>query len=185
MKKLLLMIVLFCGAVAVSHAQEFKAFRFDGGLGYAMPFSDGTDAGVLVYLEPKYAVASNISVGFRWEGAITASVALDGSESKADAKLNQSFMATGDYFFTNNTFRPFAGLGVGAYSLAGATANINNTTTSLVEDQTNFGLMLRAGFDASHFRLTVEYNFAGKDSRDESYNYLGIAIGFYIGGGKK
>ncbi len=185
MKKLVFAAVMLCGLVLSARAQEFKPFRVDLGAGYALPFSDGAKGGALFYLEPKYAVMDQISVGFRWEGSLMASVAPDGS--KGDAKLSSAYMATGDYFLNNNSFRPFAGVGLGAYSIAGASASItigDATAESSVDAKTNFGFMIRAGFDISHFRFTVSYNNAGKVG-DETHHFLGISVGAFFGGGNR
>ena len=193
MKKLFVIAILLCG-ILTANAQDFKAFRVDLGLGYAIPKDGG---GVILSVEPKYAVIPNVAVGLRFELAgmaqatyevVNGQVTKDGS---ASVKLNGSYLLTGDYYFTNNNFRPFGGLGVGIYNLNGAESNINGTT-SVATNKNNLGYMLRAGFDVSHFRLAIEYNIAGKMETDilgndysSSYNYLGIKANVYIGGGKK
>ena len=189
MKKLFFVVVFLC-TVFIVKAEDYKAFRVDLGLGYAQPNSGG---GVLVAFEPKYAVIPNVSVGLRMELAAMAKVKweyLNGQyldNGSTEVKANGSYLLTGDYHFTTNKFRPFGGLGLGLYTVAGASVDYN---TSSVDDisvaaQNNFGFMLRAGFDVSHIRLAAEYNFAGKDSFDKSYNYLGIKFSVYIGGGIK
>ena len=195
MKRLFVIAILFCGILS-ANAQEFKAFRVDLGLGYAIPKDGG---GVILSFEPKYAVIPNVAVGLRMEAAGMAQVSYEMvngqvQEVSGSVKLNGSYLLTGDYYFTNEKFRPYAGLGLGIYSLAGAEASSNTTIVndSNVAEANNFGFMLRAGFDISHFRLSVEYNIAGKVKSDilgreysSSYNYLGIKANVYIGGGVK
>ncbi|MDR2562963.1 MAG: hypothetical protein LBC98_03370, partial [Prevotellaceae bacterium] len=111
MKRLFIAIALICGVAVSAQAQDFKPFRVDGGVGYGIPLSDGMDGGVLLYLEPKYAVTDKISAGLRWEGSLFAA-ATEG-DMKASVQLNSAIMATGDYYFNSNKFRPFAGLGLG------------------------------------------------------------------------
>jgi outer membrane protein X len=178
MKKLFFSIVLLCGVALTAQAQEFTPFRVDGGAGYGVPFTDGVDGGVLFYLEPKYEVIPQLSVGIRWEGALFAS-----ASEGVSVKLSSAYMATGDYFFNNNKFRPFVGLGLGAYSIGGAEIEINGQTLESDGD-TNFGALLRAGFDVSHFRLALAYNYGGK-SGDETFHFFSATVGFYIGGGKR
>jgi outer membrane protein X len=173
MKKLLLSAALLCGIALSVQAQDFKPFRVDGGVGYGLPFTEGLDGGVLFYLEPKYEVIPQLSVGIRWEGSLFAGEGLD-------AKLSSAYMATGDYFFTNNKFRPFAGLGLGAYSIANADFGSNGELKS----KSNFGALLRAGFDVSHFRLALAYNYGGKIG-EETFHFFSATVGFYIGGGKR
>ncbi len=158
MKKLFIVVILTCTAF-ITKAEEFKAFRVDLGLGYAIP--NGGGGGVIVALEPKYSVTPQISAGIRWEGAMMArTLTLDGEKAEGELKLNSSFLITGDYHFTTNKFRPFAGIGLGAYSLAGASVSLNNSSSDVnVGAKTNFGVMGRVGFDVAHIRLAVEYYF--------------------------
>jgi outer membrane protein X len=172
-KVLILSLALILGIGATVQAQDFKPFRVDGGVGYGLPFTEGLDGGVLFYVEPKYEVIPQLSVGIRWEGSLFAGEGLD-------AKLSSAYMATGDWFFNNNKFRPFVGLGLGAYSIANADIDI---TTGELESKTNFGALLRAGFDIAHFRLALAYNYGGKVG-EETFHFFSATVGFYIGGGK-
>ncbi|MDR0753945.1 MAG: porin family protein [Prevotellaceae bacterium] len=181
MKKLLFIAVLICGVALSAQSQEFKPFRVDAGIGYALPFSDALDGGIQFYLEPKYEVAPQIAVGLRWEGSLFAGVEQEGQS--VDVKLSSAYMVTGDYYFNNNKFRPFAGLGLGLYSIGAASVTVNDQTVE-GEAKNNFGAMIRAGFDISHFRLALSYNYGGK-SGDETFHFFGATIGFYLGGGRK
>ena len=184
MKRLIIAVVMVCGVALSAQSQEFAPFRVDGGVGYGIPFTDGYDGGVLLYVEPKYAVTDKISVGVRWEGSLFAGAGLEGE--KASVKLNSSYMATGDYFFNSNRFRPFAGLGLGAYSMAGASvdASVSGVGSASIEvdGTTSFAALLRAGFDFSHLIVTASYNIA---FAEKSFSFLGVTVGFYIGGGRK
>ena len=85
----------------------FKKFKVDVSLGYAMPqetSGPGKKAGVLFAIEPKYAVMDELSVGLRMEGAAMANVDMEGE--KGHIKVNSSYLATGDYYFSNNKFCP-------------------------------------------------------------------------------
>jgi outer membrane protein X len=182
-------------------AQSFSPFKVDIAFGAAIPSGTGSKGGVLFALEPKYAVADQISVGLRLEGAITArgAVASDGSSASGKVAASSSYVATGDYYFINEYFRPFAGVGAGVFNLASADFEGDNTggAVSGVAAATKFGGMIRAGFEMGHFRLGVEYNLIGASKQDIVYNgqslgtvttknsYLGIKAGFFIGGGKR
>ncbi|MDR1347376.1 MAG: hypothetical protein LBJ63_02950 [Prevotellaceae bacterium] len=185
MKKFLFIAVLFCGVALSAQSQEFKPFRVDMGLGYGLPFSDGLKGGVQFYLEPKYEIAPQIAVGFRWEGSLFAGDDVEGQS--VDVKLSSAFMATGDYYFNNNKFRPFVGLGLGLYSIGGASVDVAvedvPVATVEAEGKNNFGALIRAGFDVSHFRFALSYTYGGKMG-DETFHFLGVTIGFYLGGGK-
>jgi outer membrane protein X len=180
MKKLLFIAVLICGVALSAQSQEFKPFRVDAGIGYGLPFTKTLDGGVQFYLEPKYEVAPQLAVGLRWEGSLFAGVEEEGES--VDVKLSSSYMVTGDYYFNNNKFRPFVGLGLGLYSIGGASVSVGDTTVES-EGKNNFGALLRAGFDISHFRFSLSYNYGGKVG-DETFHFLGATIGFYLGGGR-
>lgn len=181
MKKIFaLALVLFCmqdsfaQKEASSGTRIFKKFKTDVSLGYAIPQGSGTKGGVLFVIEPKYAVMEQLSVGLRMEGAALANVDLNGETGKV--RVLASYIATGDYYFNNNKFRPFGGLGGGIFTMA--SIDIEDTGTE-IPSSSSFGFMARAGFEYGHFRMGVEYNFL-----KEKAGYLGIKIGACIGGGR-
>jgi outer membrane protein X len=186
--------------VALANAQsEFKPFKVDVSLGYAIPGGTGAKGGVLFVVEPKYAVIPSVSVGLRMEAAVMARGTVDanGNAANVDVKAAGSYLLTGDYYFTQNTVRPFAGAGLGIYSLAAASANSDGTTSASTSASSKFGEMVRAGVEISHFRFGLEYNIVpkttvetingmtgGKTTYTTKNGYLGIKIGICIGGGK-
>lgn len=195
MKKIVLSILLLA-TVAIANAQyEFKPFKVDVSLGYAIPGGEGAKGGVLFVVEPKYAVIPEVSVGLRIEAAVMARGRADasGNNSEVDVKAAGSYLATGDYYFTSSTVRPFAGLGLGIYSLAAASTEDNGASVS---SGSKFGQMVRAGVELSHFRVGVEYNIVPKTTMEYinssgtktttsmKNGYVGIKVGFCIGGGK-
>ncbi len=159
----------------------FKKFKVDVSLGYASPqtstISGGTKAGVLFAVEPKYAVMDELSVGLRMEGAVMANISKDGENG--NAKANYSYLATGDYYFSNKRFRPFGGIGAGIFTFASLDASSAGSIDN-IPISSKFGFMARTGFEYGHLRLGVEYNFVGDKS-----GYLGLKIGAVIGGGRK
>ncbi len=193
MKKLLMtigsaMLYLLVAAQSENSDRIFKPFKVDVSAGFALPMSGGNGAkgGVLFAVEPKYAVVEQIAVGLRMEVAGMARAVVDnGTEIVGEAQANGSYLLTGDYYFSNNNFRPFLGAGAGLFSIAGAGFNSDDP---LQEDdifkENNFGVMLRGGFEAGHFRLGVEYNIAGKTSFSSNNDYLGFKVGVCFGGGR-
>lgn len=194
MKKITFSILFLC-AVAIANAQ-FKPFKFDLSTGYAIPSGKGAKGGILFVGEPKYAVIPNLSVGLRFEVAVMARGMADaqGNVAEVDVKAAGSYLATGDYYFTSNTVRPFAGAGAGIFSLA--SASVNNTTGSAGAGS-KFGGMVRTGVEISHFRIGLEYNIvpstdvevydaaSGETTTGKAKNsYIGIKIGATIGGGR-
>jgi len=201
--KNLLAIVILSSTISLStkgqDAVNLKPFKVDLSVGYAIPGGEGTKGGIVLAVEPKYAVIPNLAIGLRMEGAIIAKFSgydEDGNAMNTKVKAAGSYLATGDYYFTNNyALRPFAGVGAGIFSLAGIEVNSNSENIS---GGSKFGGMVRAGIEAGHFRLGLEYNivpkttFEGYDSNGNfvtgltsSNNYMGIKIGAFIGGGRK
>lgn len=185
-KQLLILTALFFLATLTSYAQDggdrvFKKFKVDVSLGYAVPQvsgSGGTNAGALFVIEPKYAVMDQLSVGLRMEGAAMANIDKEGETGTA--KVNISYLATGDYYFSNNKFRPFAGAGAGIYTYANIDSETFDPDTDVIHGKSKFGFMARTGFEYGHLRIGVEYNFVA-----EKNGYLGLKIGAVIGGGRK
>lgn len=213
MKKLLLLaFAVTASLVASAQSTDYKPFRVGLGLGYASPQGDGAKGGVLFYLEPSYRISDAIALGFRLETAIMlrgTTYVTAGSTSTASGSVSASgsYTVNGQYYFSNNGFRPFVGAGLGLYSLASAsftaTNSGNNSSSSssdAVSGGTKFGFYPRIGFDAGHFTMNIEYNIIGKSANSFSYtsngvptagksetknNYLGIKVGFFLGGGKR
>lgn len=187
MKKILMGAIALIGFSAASHAQStaFKPFKVDLALGYAIPSGKGAGGGVAFSLEPKYAINDNITAGLRMEGAVTVrgSVYANGQEFKGDAAASSSYLLTGDYYFNTNTFRPFAGLGIGVYRLAAVSFDTGTNSSGEIAADTKFGGAPRVGFEVGHFRMAAEYNVMGK-SGSLNNNYLNIKLGFFIGGGR-
>ncbi len=185
MKKIMA-VLAFVGFGVAAQAQStvFKPFKFDIATGYAVPGGKGSKAGFIFALEPKYAINDNITLGLRMEAAVTARayVDQDGSLKSADVKASGSYLATGDYYFSTERFRPFAGAGLGLYRLAGAAVDADEEVAE-VASTSKFGFMPRVGFEFGHFRTALEYNFVGKTGIIKN-NYFGIKMGFFIGGGR-
>ena len=187
MKKhlIILAVIFFSGSLSLQ-AQDantgttFKKFKVDVSLGYASPqvSGPGTKAGALFAIEPKYAVMNDLSVGLRMEAAVMANVSQSGSSG--NAKANFSYLATGDYYFSDHRFRPFLGAGAGIYTFASVSLDSSNSGSIAIPVSSKLGFMARGGFEYGHLRLGVEYNFVG-----DKMGYLGLKIGVVIGGGRK
>jgi hypothetical protein len=200
MKKPLLTTVVLL-SVLFLHAQydesPLKAFKLDFSLGGAIPQGAGSKGGGLFAIEPKYAIVDQFNVGLRIEIAVMARAFpySDGTYSSTNVSVSGSDLATGDFYFTTTTFRPFIGAGGGLYRLASASIDDNGYSTD-VASAYKLGAMIRAGFEVGHFRLAVEYNFVGNSavqvtdnygnlySSTANNSYLGIKLGGWVGFGK-
>lgn len=185
MRKLTLVLAFFVSCYfAGAQSTAFKPFKVDLAVGYAMPAGSGSKGGVLFAVEPKYALNDNITLGLRLEGAATARASVDNNGDKVvgSVKASGSYLLIGDYFFNTNKFRPFAGLGAGLFKLAAVEVN-SSTDEGEIEAGSKFGFAPRVGFEYGHFRTAIEYNAVGKTGSINN-NYLGIKLGFFIGGGR-
>lgn len=183
-----------------AQAQEFKPFKVNVSLGAALPSGGG---GVLVAVEPKYGINDNIDLGLRLEGAFMArEVTVNGNTTSGNVTGAGSYLLTGNYLLSTNNFRPFIGVGAGLYQIAGTSfvTDGNNSTNGSIEAGNAFGGMLRAGFKAGHFVLGLEYNIVPSteaalfnsdgtvrigQSVQSKNSYLGVKLGFDIGGGRR
>jgi outer membrane protein X len=195
MKKLFFAIAIMIVSLSLT-AQDYKPFKVDLALGYAIPGGKGAKGGVLFAVEPKYAVMDQLNLGLRMEAAVVARGYAGTNieeDMEVDVKASGSYLLTGDYFFTSNrSFRPFGGIGAGIYTIAGASISADDETAAVGSDS-KFGGLVRTGFEAGHFRLGIEYNLVPKKKLTtdgagyiESKNgYIGIKVGATIGGGRK
>lgn len=179
----LLLVVLTAGA---SVAQEYKPFRVGLGLGYANASGKGAKGGILWTLEPGYRVNDQILANLRIEGAVIARGSATETEASLDVAALGSYTLNGQYYFNNNNFRPFVGVGFGMYSLAAASMDVNSGggVNQQVAAANKIGFYPRVGFDAGHFTLNLDYNIV-PNTGDIKNSYLGIRLGGFIGGGRK
>ena len=197
MKRVL--IALFALVTFSASAQEFKPFKVNLSLGFAKPLGGTASGGFLFAVEPKYGLSDNFDVGVRLESALVArSVERNGNTTTGDIAGLSSALLTGNYTIGEGGFRPFVGAGVGIFSVSsGGTVTIMDGQTPqdlTFTSQTKFGAMVRAGFKTGHFVLGVEYNAvpvstvstiqASSITLDSKNSYLGIKLGFDIGGGR-
>ena len=80
------------------------------------------------------------------------------------------------------------GAGVGYSSLANIGFDELGPDSEELELDGKFGGLIRAGFELGKLRLAASYNLIGKSDLGEGVevknSYLGISLGFYLGGGK-
>jgi hypothetical protein len=200
MKSALLTLLLLSG-ILMAHAQSndriFNPLKVDVSLGGAIPQGVGAKGGGLFALEPKYALADQFWIGLRVETAVMVRTFTysDGSSSTTNVSASGSYVFTGDFYFTTSDFRPFIGVGTGLFRLASVSVDDNYGDNSSIASTYKFGGMVRAGFEAGHFRLGVEYNLIGNTVlQSYDYNsgntvnspfknsYLGIKAGVVFGG---
>lgn len=189
MKKLFFIISLFAASTAVqAQSKMYKPVKVDLALGYGF----GNAKGVVFSLEPKYNIQDQIAIGLRMEGALLGGMEIESDANGAtDAEISisaiNSYLVTGEYYLSNNSFRPLVGLGTGVYSMGSISTSTNddNLEDGNVDVGTRFGLAPRVGFEVGHFRMGLEYNLITGQPKDFNRNYFATKIGFFFGGGKR
>ncbi len=138
-----------------------------------------------------------LTVGLRIESAAFLGQPISGTSFTTSAFGIGSYTLNGQYYFSNNSFRPFVGVGLGMYSIAAASSDIGGTSVSIQAATTVFGFYPRIGFDLGHFNLSIDYNLIpsqstqvsiggfGITTQTSNYSYIGLRLGASIGGGKK
>ncbi len=194
MKKVIYVLVIALLSTSVGYTQEYKKFKVGLGLGYAAASGYGSGGGVIFTFEPAYRLQDNLSIGLRMEGAaITRGYSQSlANGSSIDVAAIGSYTVNGQYYFGSGDFRPFAGLGLGLYSLAAVSGSVSGNSGSVdaTAAESKFGFYPRVGFDFHHFSMSADYNVVPptKDVLgvgEFKNNYLGIRLGFFFGGGKK
>ena len=109
------------------------------------------------------------------------------SEAEINLSAISSYLVTGEYYFSNNSFRPLAGLGTGVYSMGSISTSTSDDgfEDGTVDVGTRFGIAPRVGFEVGHFRMGLEYNLITGQPKDFNRNYFSTKIGFFFGGGKR
>lgn len=176
--------LMSCGNLAAQH--QYKPWKVD--VGVLVGEIVQHDVGVLFpYVEPKYNVSDNFTVGLRSEFIIFSKKGFWDEEitnphwNNLDADGSVFSLAfTMDKYFTKNTVRPFVGLGGGYYLVQ---VKGENNFLHLSENLDTGGIIARAGLNLGHFRIAGEYNYVF--SSKVNVNYFSIKLGYEIGGGKK
>lgn len=196
MKRIILIIlVTLLGFNAYS--QKKDGFRVGLDLG-VVPSNGG--GGILISLEPKYNIKDNMNVGLRMGvAAIVRDVqSTNGEIDNAKLSASSSFVGTYDYYFNaaGKSFVPYVGGGAGYYAVGNVEfneADVNAGTKLQPKASGIFGGLVRAGFEWRKFRMGLEYNLVpdttledinGANTGSVANSYLGIHVGFYLGGGK-
>ena len=194
MKKVIL-VVLLAFVFTNGYSQEEGKFRVGLDLGFV---PTGGGGGGMLSIEPKFNITDNMNVGLRLGGAGIAKDIQTTTTTSAEVSANGSVVGTYDYYFhksgSGSSFAPYVGAGFGYYSLANVKVDDTSESTEITPAVSGvMGGLIRAGFEWAGFRMGVEYNvLPDSDLEDLNGNvigtakntYLGIHIGFFVGGGK-
>ena len=200
MKSLLTLLALLTVLAGSPQAQDFKPFQLYLATGAQLLLSD-RDVEFAITLEPAYRINDNISVGLRLQvGGLsrTVEVNVDGTPySWADHSQCISLTLNGKYYFTNTSFRPYAGFGLGLYDLEGYSPTYFGFPVRYsVNGAGKFGFYPRIGFDWGRFNFNVDLNLLGpveatvysyesKRATTVKNSNLAVTLGFFLFGGKR
>ncbi|MCI4443749.1 MAG: hypothetical protein JHC39_09645 [Lentimicrobium sp.] len=193
MRKIILLALLTL-AVANGYSQEKGRFRFGLDFGYV---PTGGGGGGMISFEPKYNLTNNMNVGLRMGVAGVARDVQASGGQVTSAKISGigSLVGTYDYYIHIGSLSlvPYLGVGLGYYSIANVETE-GSSYTSPVASTSEMGGLIRGGIEWGKLRVGVEYNIL-PDSKLQDVNgnvtdvtvtnsYIGLHIGFYLGGGK-
>jgi hypothetical protein len=147
--------ILFFLAAAISYSQEFKKLKVGLGVGFGYKPGTGDYALAIINFEPAYRLKDILLIGIRIQNGF--------GPGGSDIFSNTAF---GQYYFSNNLFRPLIGLGVGTYNAK----------------ETSFGFYPRIGFDFGHLNFNTDFDIVGGTLNS---NFLTFKLGISIGGGRK
>lgn len=182
---LLTLLIPFFSLSAFAQSKMYKPFEVDLGLSIAFPLNEDLKIGAGGYIEPKYNVHDQVAIGAKMEMVLIASdalVTINGDVVEVNVSGVTSFLGTADYYLTTTTLRPFIGVGAGVYIIGDV--QYENDAVSSEHIGSRFGIAPRIGIVAGHFRIGVEYNIIPGLTASRSRDYIGLKLGFEIGGGK-
>jgi outer membrane protein X len=196
MMKKVIFSALFVLAALFSQAQEEGKFRVGLNLGVAIP-SGGI--GFMGDIEAKYNLNDRMNVGLRLgNAAVIKNIETEAGDEfeSAEVSANGSYLGTFDYYFpTSGSFTPFVGGGLGLFTIAAVAIEDGDDENDFggLDADSKFGGIVRGGFEAGKFRLTLEYDLIPESSIEDvegneigtiSNGYFGFTLGFFVGGGR-
>ncbi|MEX0272984.1 MAG: hypothetical protein AB3N16_01245 [Flavobacteriaceae bacterium] len=163
--------------------------------------TDSENLGLMFNVEPKIKSSKNAIIGLRFGIALnpqkfkiddSSSFFIDGTHDNGVI----SFVPTYDYFLNDNFYRPYLGFGMGYYIFNNIDVSERNGSSGTLEGSVNnqLGFLIRGGLELGFTRIGLEYNVIpkadiqildGRMAGTVDNSYLGLSIGFGIGGRKR
>ena len=196
---ILLQTLFFC--LFNLNAQEWNNMKLSIEIGL-IPFSDSENLGLLFNVEPTLKVSNNAFIGMRVGLTINSQMFEnnDNSQFIIDDKSDNGFLSivpVFGYHWNEKNLRPYLGVGVGPYLLFNYidVFPIAKSPEEVFEVRLNYqaGFLLRGGLELGKSKLGLEYNFIpkadikipkGQKIGTVNSSYLGLYVGFTIGGSK-
>ena len=197
-------LLIFCVSLLpfASIAQFSKPFKINGSAGYSIQPVSGARGGLLVGIEPRYALHERFELGLRLEGAFPSQpVPPAGYRYREEDRFKStsvvSTILTVNYWLPSGhrsgmpdhgvVVRPYVGVGLGSYW---ASASIHETTpldnggqsvVGIDRSVGRFGGMARAGVKVGHLNVAVEYNLLGSTTQQNPDYSQSAVLGFIDG----
>ncbi|MFT3692158.1 MAG: hypothetical protein QM831_03390 [Kofleriaceae bacterium] len=164
MKLFFASLVLFLLSSSISHAQavHYDPLRFDSGLIGIYAPGDGR-GGFGASEELKFNVHDQVAVGLRAEASVQfgGNINTGNGDTSISIGAVAALMAKGEYFFVpRGSVRPFAGLMLGIYDIAGESVDASNNGNTSIDQKAGryFGIAPQIGIDLGRVRFAVAYN---------------------------
>lgn len=190
----------FTAETAFAQAQNYQPIRVDSGLSGTYVSASGR-GGFGAMVEPKFYVHDNIAVGGRIEAAVMFGGEISSNgDTKMDMGAVGAVMAKGEYLLGTSGVRPFVGLGIGMFDIAGQSIETSSGGNAGIDQKAGryFGIAPQVGVDLGRMRLAASYNailgadievrqMVGNVEQTSSFsqNYLTFEMSFRFGGRKK
>ncbi len=181
MKKVIL---AFAAIVALSFSEASAQIQIGGSVGINKLLGDGGEGwkmGLGGGLDGKYFINPNLALG------LNISYLMHTAEASSDFQLNLTpVLLTGNYFFAEGGFRPYAGLGLGMYMIK---TKISFFGISAESSDSKIGFAPNAGFQYmfnDNLGLDVNLKYHYIMTEGEATTAFGANVGLvYNIGGKK
>jgi outer membrane protein X len=191
-------LVLGVGGTAFADAEHYEQVRVDAGItGSSVAVADRNGTGLVV--EIKEMVHDHLAIGGRVEVGVMYGGHVGDDNAAVSIAMAACALAKAEYYVGDGPIRPFAGLGLGAYSIGSETVD-SGPMTAGVSTTTGryFGVAPEVGVDLGRVRLAVTYNaIVGasievtqtvgtvQETTRVSQNYLSLELSFQFAGGRK
>ncbi|OFY13101.1 MAG: hypothetical protein A2X11_13115 [Bacteroidetes bacterium GWE2_42_24] len=182
------MLMLAVVMMAGFSSQSFGQIKIGVNAGLGLPMGDFGDSYKMGFggsVEGKYFLNENIAVGatfgyysFTGKDELLTALSL-GTESSADAKFTiMPILATVDYYFATEGFKPYVGAGVGLYSWKSKVTIPNYGDYEVTGS--DFGVAPTVGFcyglsEKIDLNVNAKYNMIFTEG--SSTTYLGVNVG--------
>ena len=177
LQKNLFIIPLLCCLIHLNAQDRSKiTLRIEPG---ALIATASENLSILLNVEPKIKISDHSVIGMRFGAALNAHKYNNIDPEKFfisdDDNAIMSLVPTYDYFFNQQQYRPYLGIGIGYYIFSysdvfqvGAAGRLEGQVKNQV------GGMLRAGFEGGKTRIGLEYNLVPNYYWGRKRNFLKI-----------